>query len=193
MAARPSLSCITRGELRAETVEWLLREYTALAPHVEVQITSTPYGIQHNRNEATLRFLRSQCTHLFWLDSDCIPKPGTVSRLLAYDLPFVCAPGNQLVNGEVGPMAVDWSGEGYVQHRPMEGLQRCDATGTAGMLIRRDVLEAMTPPWWEFRYDDTGRLVRGEDFTFCERLKEMGYDVVADFELVQRHRVGVVV
>lgn len=184
---------ITAGTIRAETAEWLLREYTALAPNVEVQITATNKGIQHNRNLATRRFLESRCTHLFWLDSDCIPQPGTVAKLLAYDMPFICAPGPQLVGGQVGPMAVDWNGEGYVQHRPMEGLQRCDATGTAGMLIRRDVLEEMPPPWWVFEHDSNGLVNKGEDFLFCERLRGQGIAIWAAFDLLQRHRVGMVV
>lgn len=193
MNARVAIGIPTAGDIWAPTVEWLLATVAELA--AVVLIEATKYGIQHNRNAITKRFLETDCSHLFWLDSDCLPQRGTVQRLLSYGLPFVCAPGAQVVGHEVGPMAVDWDEKrgGYVQHRPMVGLQQVDATGCAGMLIERSVLERMGRPWWEFLYNGDGMLMRGEDFYFCEKLAEMGIARYADFDLVQRHRVQVVV
>lgn len=189
---RVAISIPTRGDFRAETVEWLLRAYTQLAPNVEVHIVNTPYPLPHARNEQVHRFLASSCTHLFTLDSDCIPIDGTVQRLLAYDLPVVVAPHASIINGEHGVVALDRVPNGYRQHHPMTGLQKCDAVGGSGLLIRRDVLETMGPPWFMFEFDASGRLSLGEDFYFSERLTKLGIDIWVDFELVQRHRVGVI-
>lgn len=195
MATQPrvAISIPTRGDLRAETVEWLLRAYTQLAPDVEVHIVSTPLPLPHARNEQVHRFLASSCTHLFTLDSDCIPQDGTIQKLLARDLPVVVAPHTSIINNEWGILALDRAPGGYAQHRPMTGFQRCDAVGGSGLLIRRDVLQRLAPPWFMFEFDDQGRLSRGEDFHFSERLALAGYEIWVDFDLVQNHRVGLVV
>ena len=90
-------------------------------------------------------------------------------------------------------MALDRMEDGYRQHYPMAGLQRCDAVGGSGLLIRRDVLEKIGPPWFMVEYGADGRLALGEDFFFSERLAAAGYDIWVDFDLTQRHRVGVII
>ncbi len=193
------ISIPTRGAIRGETVQWLLRAFVELAPNVEVQVCVDGRPLDHNRNRQVMRFLATRRTHLFLLDSDCVPQPQTVQQLLAHDLPLVGAPGPNIVGegpkalhsplrGEVGLMAVDRApGGGYRQHRPLEGMQRVDAIGTAGMLIRRDVLEAVGPPWFRTEYDANGLLARGEDFAFCERAAEAGFEIWADCSIPQRH------
>ena len=56
---------------------------------------------------------------------------------------------------------------------PAEGLIELQAGGCAGMLIRREVLEAIEPPWFE--YTD-----RSEDIVFCEKAKEAGFNIYCD-------------
>ncbi len=177
--------------MRAETVEWLLRAFVELAPNVEVQIVIESRPLQHARNVQVQRFLASNCTHLFLLDSDCIPKQGTIQRLLAYGLPIVAAPHATMIEGEVGVMAVDRRNGGYVQHLPIEGLQKVDAVGGSGLLIERGVLEKVG--LFRCEYDSQGMLNKSEDFCFCEDAKHLGYDIWADCELVQMHVKEVVV
>lgn len=174
--------------MRAETVSWLLRN---LAPNVGIDLVVTPHPLEFARNQQVHRFLESNFTHLFTLDSDCVPPDGCVERLLAYDLPVVVAPHASLINGERGIVALDRAPGGYRQHQPMKGLQRCDVVGGSGIMVRRDVLETLGPPWFEFEMDERGLLTRGEDFHFCERLAAAGYEVWVDFDLVQRHMVRV--
>ncbi len=173
--------------MRAETVEWLLRAFVELAPNVEVQIVIESRPLQHARNVQAQRFLDSNCTHLFLLDSDCVPKQGTIQRLLAYGLPIVAAPHATTIKGEAGVMAVDRRNGSYVQHLPIKGLQKVDAVGGSGLLIERRVLEEYGPPWFVCEYDERGLLSKSEDFWFCEQAKGRGHDIWADCELVQAH------
>jgi len=182
----------TKGTLRAETATWLLRAFVQLAPQVEVEIVSTPKPLQHARNEQVERFLSSRCTHLFILDSDCIPQEHTVQQLLAYNLPIVAAPHPTVVGKEMGLMVLDRAPRGYVQHRPFTGLQGPNVVvGCAGLLIRRDVLETLGP--FTCQYDAQGRLVRSEDFDFCERAHDAGYEIWAACDLFQQHVVSLVI
>lgn len=187
---RICISTPTKGYLRAETSDWRLRAFVQLAPEVEVHSIITPKPLEHARNEQALRFLASTCTHLFLLDADCVPQEGTIQKLVAYDLPIIAAPHPTLVRGEVGLMVLDRAeGRGYVQHRPFTGLQKVDAVGAAGLLIRRDVLESLVRPWFRCLYNEDGLLALSEDFYFCEQAIGAGFEIWAQCDLVQQHWV----
>jgi len=157
-----------------------------------VHIVSTPLPLEHARNEQVQRFLASKCTHLFLLDSDCVPQDRTIQKLLAYDMPIIAAPHPTRKGGEIGLMVLDRQGDTYVQHRSLTGLQGPDVVvGCAGLLIRRDVLEVLGP--FRFLYDECGKLIKGEDFDFCDRAHDAGYEVWAQCDLRQRHIVSMVI
>jgi len=185
---RVCISIATKDKICAATVQWLLGAFVQLAPSVEVQIISDRRPLQHARNVQRQRFLASRCTHMFILDADCIPQVRTIQKLLAYGLPIIAAPHPSVKGDEMGLMVLDRSPEGYVQHRPLTGLQGPDVVvGCAGLLIQREVLEKLGP--FRCLYDAEGLLVRTEDFDFCDRAHEAGYDVWADCNLVQGHIV----
>jgi hypothetical protein len=56
---------------------------------------------------------------------------------------------------------------------PKEGLLEVDAAGSAGMLIRREVIDALDDPWFYSTPDTNGRqAILNEDFTFCTHAKD---------------------
>lgn len=67
------------------------------------------------------------------------------------------------------------------------GLQEVDAAGSAGMLIRRKVLETIEYPWFE-----TGKLgsaAFNEDLYFCKKAREHGYKVFVHLDIHLGHAV----
>jgi hypothetical protein len=184
------ISIATKGDIRAETVAWLLRTFVQLRGQAEIHIVCTRKPLEHARNEQILRFLKTDCSHIFFLDSDCLPQDRTIQKLLAHNLKIVSAPHTAIINGERGLMVVDPSPDkdGYIQHRPLRGLQGPDVrVGCAGLLVAREVFEKLGPPWFRFIYDEYGLLACGEDFDFCERALALGYEIWADCDLWQRH------
>lgn len=66
---------------------------------------------------------------------------------------------------------------------PGNPLIECDAVGTGCIMINRRVLEAMEPPWFEYRSGG-----RSEDIDFCYRAKEeLGVPIVADTSTICGH------
>jgi len=184
--SRVRICCPNKGSIATETVQWLMRAFVQLAPNVEVDMTPCTYPLQHARNAQREAFLTSRCTHMFLLDSGKVPQEGTIQRLLAHDLSIVAAPHPTRKGDEVGLMVLDRAGSEYVQHWPLDGMQGPDVVvGCGGMLLRRDVVEAVGP--WHCEYDAIGFLVRSEDFCFCDDAHRFGYEVWADCELVQVH------
>jgi len=179
--------------MHAATVEWLLRAFTQLAPDVEVQIVRTPNPLQHARCEQVRRFLATDCSHMFLLDSDCVPQDRTIQKLLVHKQLIVSAPHPSMKGNEIGLMVLDRDGKGaYVQHRPLVGLQGPNVVvGCAGLLIHRTVFDIIHDPWFQCVYDEQGFIVRTEDFDFCDRAHAAGLDVWADCNLVQQHWIEV--
>ena len=55
---------------------------------------------------------------------------------------------------------------------PEEGIFEIDAAGSAGMLIRRRVIDMIPDPWFYSTMDNEGRqVVLNEDVTFCTRAR----------------------
>ncbi len=72
---------------------------------------------------------------------------------------------------------------------PTEGVFEIEAAGSAGMLIRRHVIDAMEDPWFYSTLDSGGRqVVLNEDVTFCTRIrKEHGFRLFATADVVLGH------
>jgi hypothetical protein len=72
---------------------------------------------------------------------------------------------------------------------PTKGVFEIDSAGSAGMLVRRHVLEAMEPPYFYSTLDSGGRqVILNEDVTFCTRIRhEHGFRVFATADVVLGH------
>ena len=72
---------------------------------------------------------------------------------------------------------------------PEEGLLEIDAAGSAGMLIRREVLDKLEDPWFFSTPDKNGRqALLNEDFTFCSYAKrEAGARIFVTVDSVLGH------
>lgn len=145
------------------------------------------------RNQLAQQALDGGYTHLWFMDDDHSFSPDLLLQIAAWNKPlvtpiclqrvfpfapvsYVKAPPELAHHGDFIP--IDLSGH------PGGGLVELEAGGAAGMLIRRDVLEAVREhtrtgvdgqaiPWFE--YTD-----KSEDVLFCEKAKACGYTIWAD-------------
>lgn len=69
---------------------------------------------------------------------------------------------------------------------PTEGIFQIDAAGSAGMLIRRPVLDVMGDPWFE----SSGGVILNEDVHFCKKATDLGYRIYATADVTMGH-IGV--
>lgn len=79
---------------------------------------------------------------------------------------------------------------------PATGLIRAEQVGTGLMCLRKDVAQAvsrqfeapfMLPEKIRVKACATGTLPKGEDIVFCERVKELGYDIFVDMSVHAKH------
>jgi hypothetical protein len=130
------------------------------------------------RNTFCKMVLESDASHLWFMDDDHAFPAGMLKKLLAHDKPFVMP----ICLARIYPFTpVQYTKKiGHNVYLPIplseadtEGLIEVEAGGCAGMLIRRDVIEAIEPPWFE--YTD-----RSEDIIFSEKAKAAGFTLYAD-------------
>jgi len=154
--------------------------------------------VSRARNLLTKDFLESECTDLIFIDSDINFEPEDVFRLMAWttDPKKGIVAGVPRIRGEerVYITALDYDDNQELTMNNM-GLVRGMRVATAFMMVRRDVFETLVeahPEWtyydkksdrmlpaiFDFKLTEEGYM--GEDFLFCDRAREVGFEVWID-------------
>lgn len=146
--------------------------------------TSTVWQIGNdiaaNRNRAVEGLLRGGGEWLWFIDDDHAFSPSIVAHLLEHDVDIV-APVVLRRQQPFAPVACVDDRILDLSSCPNEGLIKVQHTGSAGMLIRREVLEAVEEPWFELRNGVS------EDATFCQKAAEAGFSIYVDLATRMGH------
>ena len=155
-------------------------------------------NVARARNLLVERFLATEHTWLWMVDTDMTWQPDALDRLLD-DCKHVVG-GLCFGFGEGRPIptifdTITLAGEDVivrVESYPRDRLVSCAATGAAFLLVHRDVLEAVRGrgfsaafPW--FQETERDGYPVGEDVTFCLRAGECGYQVHVDTRVKVGH------
>jgi len=161
------------------------------------------------RNLLTEKFLESGADYLWFLDQDAVFLPQTLDRLLSRKMPIVSALEMMRIETCCYPMALigppnpdtgkyriqapevyQFAAEHYdctsnrpqiLEPPPQGSLLETGFTGCHCLLIRRDVIEGMEPPWFE------GYNPGGEDQYFCEKAGALGIPTYVDLSVFVGH------
>lgn len=127
-------------------------------------------------------------THILMLDDDMTFQQDFLIRLMSHDA--------DIVGGLAFKRTADFhpcvykKQPGTDEHFPMvpQVFQEVDAIGTGGLLVKREVFEALKYPWFETWYDKTNPDKHySVDFDFCLKAKEMGFKIFVDPEAAMGH------
>ena len=127
---------------------------------------------------------------LFLMGDDHVFDPDILLRLLAHDVDIV-VPLVFTRTPPYKPVVVDAEDHvdelGHTVYRvahdlPEHGLREVYAAGSAGMLIKRWVLDEIADPW--FATDGRGL---NEDFTFCAKARDVGARIYVDVDTPMGH------
>ncbi|MBN3036943.1 MAG: hypothetical protein JW834_00680 [Candidatus Diapherotrites archaeon] len=145
---------------------------------------SKPLDMARNRLVASA--LQADATHVLFWDSDCVFPGDSLVRLMERDKPVA---GGLYFEKTPNFLPVMYlHGDKFFSHiveYPENELVKVDAVGMGFTLVKREVLEKVGEPWFKWTQRD-GRTV-GEDFFFCERVAEAGFDIFVDTGVKGRH------
>ena len=128
----------------------------------------------------------SQCEHLVMLDSDVLPPPDFLERLLAHNKPLVG--GWYRKKDEAGTPCVytyetqEADGVYWWKPRPVPGvgLEQVDGAGAGCWLMHRTVAEALGPKPYDMNQG-------GEDLALCKRVTDLGFPIFIDWSVACAH------
>lgn len=146
------------------------------------------------RNVACETMLREGFGYLFFVDDDVQVPPDAYEILKSNNLDIVSGLYYRR-NEPIAPVAVvDLPGKtGTTWLQSWKGRQIVDVkyVGAGCLLIRRNVLEVMPPPWFDWmvdRGDVPGPRRISEDFEFCRKAKENhGFRICVDTRVQCSH------
>jgi hypothetical protein len=160
-------------------------------------LSGMPFG--HARNTGCMKLLEIGWEWLFFLDSDVIPPPDAILRLVAHKQPIVSGLYYRR-NNPLAPVMLRNTPQGrtWVVDYKVPDLMEVDFVGSGCLLIHRDVLLAMPPVlpntnanrWFEWTVDrdDLPQQDRmSEDFKFCERARNLGCKILVDTSIQCKH------
>lgn len=134
--------------------------------------------VDNARNHIVEEFLKTDCTHLLFIDSDTIPPKNALKKLLAAKKDIVSAltpiieHDENRVNDSKG-FYRKYNVVGFNDKHVNEhiGLVPCKGAGSSCILIAREVFEKLERPWYRFQYqDDNGvPVIVGEDILFTAK------------------------
>jgi GT2 family glycosyltransferase len=175
------------------------------------------FGLEAARNYLTECFWVDGAKWLLWADSDTVFHPGAALRMMSYDLPVVCGgmytkgvPPKPTIGNYIGQVdekhyyrfsgTARYTLEYFIEtcgvkevvrndllmEQPSD-LRAVDGCGMHFTLVRRDVIEALRPGPW---FMQLGRTGAGEDFYFCRKVKEAGFQIYYDVSVQTGHADG---
>jgi hypothetical protein len=151
-------------------------------PEGTISMFSTSAVISENRNKITEQFLQTDAQWVLYLDDDHILQPHTLMELLAADKDCISAlycqrqqPFNPvLMDTELPDRSFTWK-----QLHPQEsGIISVAAAGAGCLLVKRKVIEALSPPYWTL--GQINPTSWGDDLDFCSRVRKAGFEVHCD-------------
>jgi len=142
--------------------------------------------------------------YIMWIDSDIVFTPEHFFKLLQDDKDIVS--GLYMMNDNIHYATVeDWDDEFFLKNGHFQFLNRemvqakkgelftADYTGFGWLLAKKGVFESLEYPWFQpmwTEYEIDGKIVRDftmEDVAFCKMIKEKGFDVWIDPNIIVGH------
>ena len=184
--ARVLIATVTEGgihEVTAQTIEYI----TSISNAASVKVKGRP--TDYARNSTVRLFLGDkQFTHLFFVDSDIGLPLDVLDRLLALDAPLASGCYPLLMRDGLRWAIANKDNSG--RYRLLKELKNepfeADAGGAGCLLIRRDVFDKVTWPWFKWIENEDGSQV-SEDIFFFKKCNAAGLKVKVDPAVICNH------
>lgn len=149
------------------------------------------FDIPASLNQLVDTLLYSDGAWLWLMGDDHVIPPETLTRLLSHEKDIIVplcltrvAPYKPVIYSEFDDTTKKRQTVNLDNH-PNGGLIEVHSAGNGGMLIRREVFETMPRPWFEYGRVDPTSIT--EDVHFCDKARELGYDIWCDLDTALGH------
>lgn len=140
--------------------------------------------IASQRQQLVNAALETDCTHIFWLDSDMKFPVDILEKLLTLNKDIVGCNYSTRVS-PYRPVAFTSDVDMDLRLNAKTGVHTVCAVGLGCLLVKRTVLTDMSVPHFRVDWDETYTSLIGEDLYFCRKAREVGYEIHIDCDLSQ--------
>lgn len=179
-----------QGSIKMKTVLSLMRIMklamkTLPAPPIYIEKEGS---ILHwNREELAKKAIELECTHMLFVDTDIVFPEDALMRLLERDKDIIGVSYRLKKEPPVTTLKTQAEEGKIIKEAYPDGLLKCAAVATGFMLIKTEVFKKISHPWFFWKMDETGDVIEGEDFWFCRKAREAGFDIWADLTVDVGH------
>lgn len=146
---------------------------------LEFMVTSMLLSSRHLLTKVAMAY---EHTHILFVDSDMTFPRDMLIRLMAHDKPIVGI--NAMARAHpYRCTAQGLDGNQLETTSSSTGLVRVKRTGFGVMYIDLDVFRRMELPWYNFVWQPEHERYLGEDYNFCAKARDLGYDIWVDQDL----------
>jgi GT2 family glycosyltransferase len=147
------------------------------------------------RRKQVEQFLKSNCTHIWFVDDDTIPPPDALKKLLDLEADIATAVTPLFLNNQIVSNlfptsdATERLAMDQVRATKAGSTMNVAGVGLSCMLVHRRVFEgdaAVKPPFFAELFYEDGRYM-SEDIFFCNKVTDDGFVIVADPSIICKH------
>lgn len=188
LIAVPCMDMVATGF--CQSLAMLRRVGDCLVTHVAGSL------IYDSRNKIAAKAVELGCDYVMWFDSDMIFAPDTLEKLMAHDKMIVSGMYFKRT-GTYEPVvyeAIKHYEDGRAEavsykNYPKEELFTAAGVGFGCVLLKTELLLEMAAEFGDW-FTPFNRM--GEDLSFCQRVRDLGYDIWVD-PTVQCGHVGQII
>ncbi len=151
--------------------------YEMKKPKSHILITSYRTLIPLARNMIVKQVLEVNAQYVLFLDDDMIIPQDIFFRLASYKKDIVSG----IAKRRIEPHTYTAFKNGKVV-KANQGLKEVDRVGMFGILIKTEVFKKIKYPYFEANKDGGG-----EDISFCDKARKVGYKIYCDTNLIVPH------
>lgn len=170
---RIAIGLPSSGVTKTDTTVCLMKLHTAIKEKYGSCEIIAAYGtVEQARNLIVDEFLKTDCTHLLFIDWDATFPDNSAEVLIETDKPIIGVNAAKKISGQP---VVDNNIKGEPLNYIKYDLEQSDFVGMHLTMVQREVFEKMPWPWFEQTVIPEKRVVVGEDLSFCRKAHKV-YD-----------------
>lgn len=169
----------TNRGVKPQTALSLMRMVAHTDCEFHIIVSERGYNCAENRNRIVAQAVKNNCDYLLLTDDDMIFEPDYLERLIKHDKDIIGATYN--TKYEQQELVIEYL------DKPEEGLFKCKALGGGFLLIKTEVFKKVSQPHFGYKWFESGMVQMSNDWFFCEKAREAGYDIWCDSSLKVGH------
>ena len=179
-----ALGIATTGAVKTKTLVSIVKLVKATNANIVVW---EGCNVHQARENIVMEVLKSDCTHVLFIDSDMVFEPDAAKILLERDRDIIGVDTNCRQLPLTSTVKIyDEQGNKIKIDQP-NGTIEVYAVGTGFMLIKMEVFKNLKHPWFMMEHDDKGNMLVGSDMWFCRLARRAGYKIYCDPTVEVKH------